>query len=523
MEENKLPASRDLLPAIKVLGTITVCTGHEADNEGFQSTVDPSQVLGLSQQPHISQWKSTMSPGAPQLSSRSISASSVGSSLQDHQEKAEPQSGSFTNTSSPELTAPQAAHSVVGAGLQWSKQPVASGNDAAGLGKRHLSFQAEYWACVLPDSLPPSPNRHSPLWNPNKEYEDLLDYTYPLRPGPQLPKQRESHVLADPVMQDSGVDLDSFSVSPASTLKSPTNVSHNCSSAEVPTLPFSGAREPCLKRWSLGVSQKQGSTSLASCHQLSSTPKAQGTEDASWENREAALRDTAEDSLPIGKNLSMGSPHLKTEKEPPFPSREKEKRGRQNAGCPDCVKPRWPSEEEVGSDEEYLALPTRLTQVSSLVSYSGARPTFVNLPTGAAEGHSSLQVSDSEEPASPTLDSSQRQHPSATTVQGPVGLSPCFRHSIQPQDSRGKSSLMSSQTLGASSKQLKTHPSSKAVSDRWLFSELVAGEKLPRKTDEQEEASLVQCVQVKMFMEKLLEEVVFPQPTNCMSQHPQHI
>ncbi|XP_028633485.1 centrosomal protein of 68 kDa isoform X2 [Grammomys surdaster] len=504
MEENRLPASQDLLPTVKVLGTITVCSGHKANSEDFQSAVDPCEVLGLSQQPPISgspllsQWKSTVSPGAPQLSSRSLSASSVGSSLQDHQEKAEPQGGSFANVSSQELTVPQAAHSVVGSGpqLQWSTQPVASSRDATGLGRRHLSFQAEYWACVLPNSLPPSPNRHSPLWNPNKEYEDLLDYTYPLRPGPQLPKQLESHVLADPVMQDSGVDLDSFSVSPASTLKSPTNVSHNCSSAEVPTLPYSGAREPCLKRWSLGVSQKRGGTSLVSWNQLASTPRAPGTEDASWETREAALRGTAEDCLPIGKNLSVGSPQLKTkEKEPPFPRLEREEKGKQNVGCPACVKPGWPSEEEVGSDEEYLALPTRLTQVSSLVSYSGARPTFVNLPTGAAEEHSSLHVSDSDEPAFPTLDSSQRQHPSGTTFQGPVGQNPCFRHSMQPQDSRGKSSLMSSQTLGVSSKQLKTHPSSKAMSDRRLFSEPVAGEKLPRKTEEPEKASLVQCVQ----------------------------
>lgn len=511
MEENKLPASQDLLPTVKVLGTITVCSGHKADSEDFESAVDPSQVLGLSQQPHISglpllsPWKSTVSPGAPQLSSGSFSASSVGISLQDHQEKAEPQSGSFANVSSPELTVPQAAHSVLGAGpqLQGSTQPLASGRDATGLGKRHLSFQAEYWACVLPNSLPPSPNRHSPLWNPNKEYEDLLDYTYPLRPGPQLPKEPEGRVLADLVMQDSGVDLDSFSASPASTLKSPSNVSHNCSSAEGRTLPLSGAREPCLKRWPLGVSQKQGGTSLASWNQLSSTPRAPGTEDASWENREAAVRGTAGDCLPIGKNLSVGSPQLKTkEKEPPFPRREEE-RGRQSVGCPACVTPAWPSEEEVGSDEEYLALPERLTQVSSLVSSPGARPTFVNLSSGAAEEHSSLQVSDSDEPASPTLDSSQRQHPSGTTSQGPVGQSPCFRHS--------------SQTLGVSSKQLKTHPSSKAVSDRWPFSELVSGEKLSRKADKQEKASLVQCVQVKMFMEKLLEEAIFPQPTNSMS------
>ncbi|CAG6018106.1 unnamed protein product [Menidia menidia] len=44
------------------------------------------------------------------------------------------------------------------------------------------SYQSNYWTCTLPKSLPPSPDRHSLDWNPNKEYQALLDYTYPLRP-----------------------------------------------------------------------------------------------------------------------------------------------------------------------------------------------------------------------------------------------------------------------------------------------------------------------------------------------------
>ncbi|XP_051021298.1 centrosomal protein of 68 kDa [Acomys russatus] len=506
MEENRLPASQDLLQTVKVFGTINVCSEHNTDSEDDRSVVGSSQGLGLRQQPHasglplLSQWKSTASPGAPQLSSRSISASSVGSSLQGHQENAEPQSGSFANVSSLDVTVPQGASSVLGARPQFhwqglSSQPVASGGDATGRGKRQLSFQAEYWACVLPDSLPPSPNRNSPLWNPNREYEDLLNYTYPLRPGPQLPKQPESHVLTDPVMHDSGVDLDSFSVSPASTLKSPANVSHNCSSTELPALPFSGAREPCLKRCPLGVSQKQSGISLTSWNQLASTPKAPKTEDASWGNREAALRGT-KDCPPIGRTLSVGSPQLRTkEREQPFPRLEREKKASQSVGRPTCVKPGWVSEEEVESDDEYLALPTRLTQASSLVTYLGAIPTFVNLPTGAAEEHSSLEVSDSDGPASPTVDSSQRQHPSGTAFQGSVGQNPCFMYSTQPQDSTGKSSLMGSQALGVSSGLLNTQPSLQAAPDMWPFTEQTARETCPRKAEGQEKASLVQCVQ----------------------------
>ncbi|KAJ7341584.1 hypothetical protein JRQ81_005862 [Phrynocephalus forsythii] len=74
------------------------------------------------------------------------------------------------------------------------------------------SFQADYWACAIPDCLPPSPDRQSPHWDPDKEYEDLLDYTYPLRPKHKLDKN-------DSTVHDSGVDLDSLSISPESSLK----------------------------------------------------------------------------------------------------------------------------------------------------------------------------------------------------------------------------------------------------------------------------------------------------------------
>ncbi|KAM3853380.1 centrosomal protein of 68 kDa isoform 4-T4 [Vipera latastei] len=85
----------------------------------------------------------------------------------------------------------------------------------AGQTRRMSSFQADYWACAIPDSLPPSPDRQSPLWNPNKEYEDLLDYTYPLRP-----KYKLAQNLKDSIVHDSGIDLDSLSISPEGTLKS---------------------------------------------------------------------------------------------------------------------------------------------------------------------------------------------------------------------------------------------------------------------------------------------------------------
>ncbi|XP_056343093.1 centrosomal protein of 68 kDa isoform X3 [Oenanthe melanoleuca] len=76
------------------------------------------------------------------------------------------------------------------------------------------SYQADYWACAIPDSLPPSPDRSSPHWNPNKEYEDLLDYAYPLKPRYRLGR------MPEPFLNDSGIGLDSFSASPEGVSRS---------------------------------------------------------------------------------------------------------------------------------------------------------------------------------------------------------------------------------------------------------------------------------------------------------------
>lgn len=78
-------------------------------------------------------------------------------------------------------------------------------------------YQANYWACAIPKDLPPSPDRKSADWDPNREYQDLLDYTYPLRPGQVVTKwdssnlQEDYHI--DPNLQDSGIGLDHLSSS----------------------------------------------------------------------------------------------------------------------------------------------------------------------------------------------------------------------------------------------------------------------------------------------------------------------
>lgn len=73
-------------------------------------------------------------------------------------------------------------------------------------------YQANYWACAIPKTLPPSPDRHSADWDPNREYQALLDYAYPLRPGEVDSKWDNSDLQGDsqidPCLQDSGIGLD---------------------------------------------------------------------------------------------------------------------------------------------------------------------------------------------------------------------------------------------------------------------------------------------------------------------------
>ncbi|XP_043111356.1 centrosomal protein of 68 kDa [Puntigrus tetrazona] len=83
-------------------------------------------------------------------------------------------------------------------------------------GFKHMSpYQANYWACAVPNSMPPSPNRKSPSWDPEKEYQELLDYTYPLRPnmaGTWGSSEVDLLLRSDPLLQDSGIELDRSSI-----------------------------------------------------------------------------------------------------------------------------------------------------------------------------------------------------------------------------------------------------------------------------------------------------------------------
>ncbi|TNM99796.1 hypothetical protein fugu_012829 [Takifugu bimaculatus] len=76
--------------------------------------------------------------------------------------------------------------------------------------KGHLLsvHQLNYWACAIPKTSPPSPDRRSRAWDPNQEYQTLLDYTYPLRPERELVEWNSSRLQTKSSLWDSGIEVD---------------------------------------------------------------------------------------------------------------------------------------------------------------------------------------------------------------------------------------------------------------------------------------------------------------------------
>lgn len=152
-------------------------------------------------------------------------------------------------------------------------------------------------------------------------------------------------------------------------------------------------------------------------------------------------------------------------------------------------------------------MPPRLTQISSLVSRLGSSPTFVTLPTGATEGQSSMDVSDSDGPTSFPSDSSQSQLPSGAAPRGSGG-SEGQNHSllcsfIHARDSTGDGSLVSSQALGICSGPRRTRSFLPATLDQRAFSDPDVKGQPPRRGGEQGKESLMQCVKVNSTFKSL--------------------
>lgn len=76
--------------------------------------------------------------------------------------------------------------------------------------KGHLLpvHQLNYWACAIPKTSPPLVDRCSRDWDPNQEYQALLDYTYPLRPEQELGEWNSSPFRTKSNLQDSGIEVD---------------------------------------------------------------------------------------------------------------------------------------------------------------------------------------------------------------------------------------------------------------------------------------------------------------------------
>ncbi|KAF6727050.1 Centrosomal protein of 68 kDa [Oryzias melastigma] len=106
---------------------------------------------------------------------------------------------------------PPLTSEVLSPTCSWSSKMCSPG---AGEESPASPYQENYWACAIPKALPTFLNRNSADWNPNVEYEALLDYTYPLKPGHvnsdwDSTKQNQEFLLKTHTsLQDSGIELD---------------------------------------------------------------------------------------------------------------------------------------------------------------------------------------------------------------------------------------------------------------------------------------------------------------------------
>uniref|UniRef100_A0A8C3GJB4 Centrosomal protein 68 n=1 Tax=Cairina moschata TaxID=8855 RepID=A0A8C3GJB4_CAIMO len=231
-----------------------------------------------------------------------------------------------------------------------------------GRARKMSPYQADYWACAIPDSLPPSPDRGSPHWDPHQEYEDLLDYAYPLRPRYKLGKAPE------PFFHDSGIDLDSFSLSPEGTLTS-TSVYGQGWQAQ-------GSREKThrgfgasARRYSTPVSGKPGCARAISYGEPSAAAKASVAKGASSNGTAGPSRGFLKDfrtelvGLSSFDHPNVGGRswcHLKGS--PSSNSRAQAK----SAGRFLPTTRVLPLRKEWDGDEEFLALPPRLRELERL-------------------------------------------------------------------------------------------------------------------------------------------------------------
>ncbi|NXU93612.1 CEP68 protein, partial [Xiphorhynchus elegans] len=222
------------------------------------------------------------------------------------------------------------------------------------------SYQADYWACAIPDSLPPSPDRRSPHWNPHKEYEDLLDYAYPLKPRYKVGR------MPEPFLHDSGIGLDSFSASPEGTLRS-TSVYGRGGQAR-------GSREnghweflASAERFSTPGPGKRGHSGAELCYEPSPIAKASFARSApSHPSRGFAKGVRMESAGPSSPGRPAADGRSWCSRDSPFPNLTGQARSSDRFLPITGV---LPLRKEWEGDEEFLSLPPRLQELERLAHF----------------------------------------------------------------------------------------------------------------------------------------------------------
>ncbi|NXN19034.1 CEP68 protein, partial [Indicator maculatus] len=273
--------------------------------------------------------------------------------------------------------------------------PLLDGRGAAERVREVSSYQANYWACAIPGSLPPSPDRRSPRWDPNKEYEDLLDYAYPLKPRYRLGK------VPEPFFHDSGIGLDSFSVSLEGTSGSTSvhgrggqaegsarNGHHRslasaerCSTPELGKRGCSGASLCCEAS---PVAEEFSFTRRASSHSSRGPAKALTLESAGLGSSVPRVADG-------GSWCARGSS---------FPSHKGQLKSSHRFLPITGV---LPLRKEWDADEEFLSLPPKLLELEGLAEFLSSLSLTVRMPVHA-HGSPSLLHTDSRQPPAARAD-----------------------------------------------------------------------------------------------------------------------
>ncbi|XP_077032095.1 centrosomal protein of 68 kDa isoform X1 [Agelaius phoeniceus] len=339
-------------------------------------------------------------PPSPESALRSRSVLSLSALSSEGNGPSEEPSGSLpasTDVPSAATTAAQdlcCPWGVEGRALQRREPPGALLDYRSSVGRiREISsYQADYWACAIPDSLPPSPDRSSPHWNPHKEYEDLLDYAYPLKPRYKLGR------IPEPFLHDSGIGLDSFSTSPEGVSRS-TSIYGRAGQAQ-------GSRENGLRefvasaeRFSTPRPGKRGCSGAVSCFESSPIAKASfGRSSSSHLSRSFAKDVRVESSGPSPPGHPAADGRSWDTRGSPCPNYTGQVKSTSRFLPTTGV---LPLRKEWETDEEFLSLPPRLKELERLAQFLSNLSLTIRMP--GHDHHNLPHHSTSKEPLSSRL------------------------------------------------------------------------------------------------------------------------